>query len=118
MFENQTQKLRDDIAKEGKERVGVEVNLRKYLDVDIPKLHLALSEEIQARELMEERILKRARDEVLRLNEAEQNMRREAEVKILQMFENQTQKLRDDIAKEGKERVGVEVNLRKYLDQR
>ena len=50
--------------------------------MDIPKLHLQLSEEIQARELMEERILKRARDEVARLNEeiaAERKARQETE---------------------------------------
>ena len=42
MFEMQTQRLREDIEIEGKDRVDVDRQLRKYLDVDIPKLHVQL----------------------------------------------------------------------------
>ena len=38
-FEEKTSLLRDDIAKEGKIRAENESNIRRYLEVDIPKLY-------------------------------------------------------------------------------
>merc|ERR1719221_1048299 len=47
-FEEKTAQLRDEIAREGRTRNEAEAALRKYVDVDIPKLYESLREEAQS----------------------------------------------------------------------
>jgi len=48
--------------------------------------------------------------------EAEQQARRESEVRILNTFDQKTAELRDEVAKEGNTRLANESKLRKYLE--
>merc|ERR1719199_830297 len=49
-FEEKTGQLREEIAREGRTRVEAEAALRRYVDIDIPKLYEQLREEAQSRE--------------------------------------------------------------------
>ena len=49
-FEDKFSTLKDEIIRESKSRIENEVNLKKYLEMDIPKLFESLKEEALARE--------------------------------------------------------------------
>jgi len=70
VFEDKTTYLKDEILHSGKERNDNEAKLRRFLEVDIPKLYEGLREEVENREQMEQRMLKRAMDEVTQLQGA------------------------------------------------
>eukprot|EP00913_Durusdinium_trenchii_P014541 g13641.t1 len=81
-FDERTAVLRED---------GAEAALRRYVDVDIPKLYESLRDEAQSRETMEDRIVRRASDEINRLQEAiltEKKAREDTEEALLRMMED------------------------------
>merc|ERR1719261_2117275 len=67
VFEDKTTYLKDEISHSGKVRMDNEAKLRRFLEVDIPKLYEGLKEEVENREAMEQRMLKTAMDEVTKL---------------------------------------------------
>ena len=78
-----TQEAVEEIAREGRSRAEAEAALRRYVDVDIPKLYESLrdagrllsllppggAKEAQSRETMEDRIVRRASEEIQRLQQ-------------------------------------------------
>ena len=80
----------EEIAREGRSRAEAEAALRRYVDVDIPKLYESLRDEAQSRESMEERIVRRASEEIQRLQQAivtEKKAREDTEEALLRMME-------------------------------
>merc|ERR1719265_450876 len=53
VFEDKTTYLKDEILHSGKQRMDNEAKLRRFLEVDIPKLYEGLREEVENREQME-----------------------------------------------------------------
>jgi len=109
----------EDVTKEGKIRAENEQNLRRYLEVDIPKLYDSLRDEVGNREAMENRILKRANEEIGRLQDsivAEKRAREETEEAMLRMMEDVVSKMQGEIAQERREREQTEETLLKLLE--
>jgi len=113
-FEEKTNAIKEEVAKNGKYRMDNEANLRRYLEVDIPKLYESLKEEVQNRELMEQRMLKKAMDEVTQLQGAilnEKKAREDTEEAMLRMMEDVVAKMQSEIANERRERERTEEML-------
>merc|ERR1712054_683142 len=66
-FEERTNSVKEQIAKEGRVRMDNEAKLRSFLEVDIPNLYDKLKEEVHSREAMEQRMLDKAMEEVTHL---------------------------------------------------
>merc|ERR1712196_566310 len=59
VFEEKNTLLKDEILASGQVRMDNEAKLRRFLEVDIPKLYEGLKEEVENREAMEQRMLKK-----------------------------------------------------------
>jgi hypothetical protein len=118
-FEERTNSVKMDIAREGQVRVGNESKLREYLEVDIPKLYETLKEEVIGREAMEQRMLTRAMDEVMHLQEAvlrEKQAREDTEEAMMKMMEDIIAKVQAEMDQERQEREQTEETLLLLLD--
>jgi len=119
VFEEKSAHLKDEIGHSGKERMDNEAKLRRFLEVDIPKLYEGLKEEVENRELMEHRMLKKAMDEVTKLQGAvlaEKKAREETEEAILAMMEDVVSKMQGEIQTERRERERTEEMLLALLN--
>jgi len=119
VFEDKTSYLKDEITHSGKVRMDNEAKLRRFLEVDIPKLYEGLREEVENRELMEQRMLKRAMDEVTQLQSAiltEKKAREDTEEAILRMMEDVVSKMQAEIQTERRERERTEEMLLTLLN--
>jgi len=119
VFEDKTAYLKDEISHSGKVRMDNEAKLRRFLEVDIPKLYEGLKEEVEAREAMEHRMLKKAMEEVTQLQGAvlaEKKAREDTEEAILRMMEDVVSKMQAEIRTERKERERVEEMLLALLN--
>lgn len=118
VFESKTDALKEEICKSGRVRVDNEGNLRRYLEVDIPKLYESLKEEVHNREAMEQRMLQKAMDEVTQLQSAilaEKKAREDTEEAMLRMMEDVVAKMQSEIATERQERERTEEMLLNLL---
>mmetsp|Transcript_2868 Transcript_2868/g.8107 ORF Transcript_2868/g.8107 Transcript_2868/m.8107 type:complete len:290 (-) Transcript_2868:69-938(-) len=114
IFEKKTQAVKEEVNDLGNTRVNNEANLRRYLEVDIPKLYENLKEEVDSREAMEQRMLARAMEEVTGLQAAilaEKKAREDSEEAMLRMMEDVVAKMQAEIAAETKERQKMEEML-------
>merc|ERR1712224_719411 len=96
VFEDKTACLKDEISSSSKVRTENEARLRRFLEVDIPKLYEGLKEEVENREIMEQRMLKKAMDEVTQLRGAilaEKKAREDTEEAIIRMMEDVVSKM-------------------------
>merc|ERR1712217_664371 len=99
--------LKDDISKAGATQIENENSLRRYLEIDVPRLYESLKEEVDNREAMEQRVLRRAMEEVTQLQAAilaEKKAREDTEEAMLKMMEDVVAKMQQEIKKERKER--------------
>lgn len=120
LFESKTSSLKDDMIKSGRLRMDNEANLRRYLEVDIPKLYESLKEEVGNREAMEQRMLCKAMDEVTQLQSAileEKKAREDTEEAMLRMMEDVVTKMQGEIAAERRERERTEEMLLNLLNE-
>merc|ERR550514_1505080 len=120
IFEDKCNLLKEDIAKESTVRLDNEDNLRRYLEVDIPKLYAALKEEVVNRETMEQRMMARAMEEVAHLQQAilaEKKAREDTEEAMLRMMEDVVAKMQGEIAQEKRERETTEETLFELLNE-
>merc|ERR1719253_1001850 len=118
-FEEKNSCLKDEILHTGKVRMDNEAKLRRFLEVDIPKLYEGLKEEVENREAMEQRMLKKAVDEVTQLQGAvltEKKAREDTEEAILRMMEDVVSKMQGEIQTERRERERVEEMLLTLLN--
>mmetsp|Transcript_54673 Transcript_54673/g.98207 ORF Transcript_54673/g.98207 Transcript_54673/m.98207 type:complete len:262 (-) Transcript_54673:143-928(-) len=118
-FEEKTAQLKDEINQSGRVRMDNEATLRRFLEVDIPKLYEGLKEEVQNRETMEQRMLKRAMDEVTQLQGAilaEKKAREDTEEAMLRMMEDVVAKMQAEIQTERRERERTEEMLLSLLN--
>jgi len=118
-FDEKYEFLKDEITGSGKERMGNESKLRRFLEVDIPKLYEGLKEEVESREQMEHRMLKGAMDEVEVLQDAvlaEKKAREDTEEALLRMMEDVVSKMQGEIIKERQERERTEEMLLSLLN--
>merc|ERR1719424_1571342 len=111
--------LKDEILHSGAVRMDNESKLRRFLEVDIPKLYEGLKEEVENREQMEQRMLKKAMDEVTQLQGAilsEKKAREDTEEAILRMMEDVVSKMQGEIQTEKRERERTEEMLLMLLN--
>merc|ERR1719277_1078779 len=114
IFETRTNELKEEVIKAGRDGIATEANFRKYLEVDIPKLRQYLEEEIENRETMEQRMLRKAMDEVTQLQAAvlaEKKAREDMEQAMLRMMEDIVSRVQVEVAKDKKERERTEQTL-------
>merc|ERR1711972_18576 len=100
-FESKTNSIREEMQTSGRLRMDSEANLRRYLEVDIPKLYESLKEEVSNREAMEQRMLRKAMEEVAQLQGAvlaEKKAREDTEEAMLRMMEDVVLKMQGEIA--------------------
>jgi len=119
VFEDKTLYLKDEILHSGKIRMDNEAKLRRFLEIDIPKLYEGLKEEVEKREQMEQRMLKKAMDEVTQLQGAvlaEKKAREDTEEAILRMMEDVVTKMQAEIQTERRERERTEEMLLTLLN--
>jgi len=119
VFEDKTTYLKDEILHSGQMRNDNEAKLRRFLEVDIPKLYEGLKEEVDNREAMEQRMLKKAMDEVTQLQGAilaEKKAREDTEEAILRMMEDVVTKMQAEIQTERRERERTEEMLLTLLN--
>lgn len=117
-FASKTNALKEQLTSSSKQRLENEANLRKYLDVDIPRLYEALKEEVNNREAMEQRMLRKAMEEVTQLQSAvleEKKAREDTEEAMLRMMEDVVAKMQSEIATERQERERTEEMLLNLL---
>lgn len=120
VFDSKTHALKDEVIKSGQLRMDNEASLRRYLEVDIPKLYESLKEEVDNREAMEQRMLKKAMDEVTQLQGAilaEKKAREDTEEAMLRMLEDVVMKMQAEIANERRERERTEEMLLNLLNE-
>eukprot|EP00933_Yihiella_yeosuensis_P016713 TRINITY_DN14170_c2_g3_i1.p1 TRINITY_DN14170_c2_g3~~TRINITY_DN14170_c2_g3_i1.p1 ORF type:complete len:264 (+),score=80.06 TRINITY_DN14170_c2_g3_i1:109-900(+) len=120
IFETKTNTLKEEMIRSGKLRMENEANLRRYLEVDIPKLYESLKEEVSNREAMEQRMLQKAMDEVTELQSAvleEKKAREDTEEAMLRMMEDVVTKMQAEIANERRERERTEEMLLTLLNE-
>lgn len=119
VFEEKNAYLKDEILNCGKSRLDSEAKLRRFLEVDIPKLYEGLKEEVENREAMEHRMLKKAMDEVTQLQGAvlaEKKAREDTEEAIIRMMEDVVTKMNVEIQNERRERERAEQMLLTLLN--
>ncbi|CAK0904871.1 unnamed protein product [Prorocentrum cordatum] len=129
-FEAKTRGIREEMQANGRLRMDLwggkgavvqgdnEANLRRYLEVDIPKLYESLKEEVGSREAMEQRMLRKAMEEVTQLQGAvlaEKKEREDTEEAMLRMMEEVVAKMQGEIAAERRERERTEERLQSLL---
>jgi len=117
-FEAKTRGIREEMQAGGRLRMDNEANLRRYLEVDIPKLYESLKDEVENREVMEQRMLQKAMDEVTQLQAAvlsEKKAREDTEEAMLRMMEDIIAKMQSEIAQEREEREQAEEMLLNLL---
>lgn len=120
LLDAKTSALKDELARSGRLQLESEVSLRRYLEVDIPLLHQGLKEEVVNREAMEERMVRRAMDEVTQLQTAiqrERKAREDAEEAMIRMMEEVVARTKAELAKEREERQRTEELLLKMLSE-
>jgi len=120
LFESKTNSLKEEITTAGRLRMDNEANLRRYLDVDIPKLYEALREEVAQRENMEQRMLKKAIEECAQLKTAiseEKKARIDTEEAMLRMMEDVVTKMQGEISSERRDRERTEEMLMNLLNE-
>lgn len=119
-FAGKTNALKEQLTSSGRQRLENENNLKKYLDVDIPKLYEALKEEVSNREAMEQRMLRKAMEEVTQLQSAvleEKKAREDTEEAMLRMMEDIVTKMQGEITAERQERERAEDMLMGLLNE-
>jgi len=117
-FEHKVGNFRDEMNRGFRNSTTNTGNLRRYLEVDVPKLYAALREETSARESMEKQMLARAMDEVQELQTSiveEKKARQETEEVLLRMMEDAVEKMQSEIAAERRERKATEQQMAQLL---
>jgi hypothetical protein len=119
-FDERARQMREDVMRQDSHATAeAEVAIRRYIDVDIPKLYESLREETRSRESMEDRIVKRASEEINRLQEgviSEKKAREDTEAAVLRVMEDTVAKMRAEIAQERADREATEETLLKLLE--
>lgn len=117
-FERKLHTLQDDVSRVSTAGSDNTHNLRRYLEVDVPKLFGHLQEETTARESMERQMLAKAMEEVGELREeiaAEQRARQETEEVMLRMMEEVVVRVEHELSSERKDRKATETQMLKLL---
>jgi hypothetical protein len=117
-FEHKVSNFRDERTREFRGASTTTGNLRRYLEVDVPKLYAALRDETNAREVMEKQMLARAMEEVQELQTtvmAEKKARQETEEVLLRMMEDAVVKMQNELAFERRERKSTEQQMSQLL---
>merc|ERR1711972_494534 len=94
-------------------------NLRRYLEVDVPKLYESLRDESLHRDAMEQRMIKKTMEEVTHIQGqilVEKKAREDTEEAMLRMMEDVVAKMQHEIASERAERVKTEEMLMGLLN--
>ncbi|KAF4653151.1 hypothetical protein FOZ61_009161 [Perkinsus olseni] len=120
-LKDKTDKIRCEFDKHIEDDESREVStLRKYIEVDLPKLEDTLREGDLSKENMERELLGEANDEIKRLEEAlnrERAQREETEEAMLRMMEDVVAKMQSEMAEERRNREATEESLLKLLEE-
>eukprot|EP00927_Polykrikos_kofoidii_P063526 TRINITY_DN58357_c0_g1_i1.p1 TRINITY_DN58357_c0_g1~~TRINITY_DN58357_c0_g1_i1.p1 ORF type:complete len:309 (-),score=53.37 TRINITY_DN58357_c0_g1_i1:89-943(-) len=120
VFEGKTNAIKEAMVRTDRGTAENLANLRRYLEIDVPKLYSSLREETKGREEMEKQMLSAAMEEVHELQgiiAAEKRAREDTEEVMLRMMEDAVAKMMSELAVERRERKQTEQMLFNLLSE-